>query len=190
MASSSEPVKTLEQVNTQLDQEEDTILAKGYKWGDRTADIEIQENWPGAPRLMSYTREQNSYGGTNVQLVHDANTLMSVPSRYDFTSDDPSHGGTNANKKKNDDGKSVKAVKLHEKKNADDKSLHALVTLSKRKYSAKTDKDTANYKCPNCPNLYFYATPLENNGQKRKHQRCGDKSQVLVPYHACTSCMH
>jgi hypothetical protein len=71
--------------------------------------------------------------------------------------------------------------KLHEKKNADGKSLHAAKMLSKRKYSGQADKDTANYKCPN---LYFYATPREKNGQKRKHQHCGDKSQVLVPYHA------
>ena len=33
-----------------LDKDQDAILANGYKWGDRSADIEIQEKWPGAPR--------------------------------------------------------------------------------------------------------------------------------------------
>jgi hypothetical protein len=63
-------------------------------WGDRSADIEIKEKWPGAPRLMGFTREQNSWGGTNAQLVHDANALMGVPSRYELTSADNSLGGS------------------------------------------------------------------------------------------------
>jgi hypothetical protein len=59
-----------------------------------------------------------------------------------------------------------------------------ILFLAKRKYSGKADKGTANYKCPNCSNFYHYPTPRETSGHKRKHQRCGGKSQVLVPYHA------
>jgi hypothetical protein len=51
-------------------------------------------------------------------------------------------------------------AELHEEKNADGKSVRALKMLAKRKYSAKADKGTANYKCPNCSNFYFYATRL------------------------------
>jgi hypothetical protein len=97
MASSSEPVKTLEQVNAQLDHDEDAILAYGYKWGDRPADIEIHTKWPGAPRLMGFTREQNSWGGTNAHFLHDANAANGVPSRYELTFDDHSLGATNVN---------------------------------------------------------------------------------------------
>jgi hypothetical protein len=50
------------------------------------------------------------------------------------------------------------------------------------KYSGKADKGTANYKCPNCSNCYFYPTTHDMSGNKRKHQKCGGKSQVLVPY--------
>jgi hypothetical protein len=113
---------------------------------------------------------------------------------YEFTFEDRSLGATNANKKmhevKNADGKSVKVVKQHEMKNADDKSVHALKMQSKRKYSGKADKGTANYKCPNCSNFYIYPIPLDMRGNKRKHQRCGGKAQVLVPTVLCTSCMH
>jgi hypothetical protein len=60
---------------------------------------------------------------------------------------------------------------LHEKKNADGKSLYAVKMASQRKYSGRTEEETANFECPNCSRLYFYATPLEKNGQKRKHQK-------------------
>jgi hypothetical protein len=49
-------------------------------------------------------------------------------------------------------------------------------------HSAWADESEANFQCPNCSRLYFYTTPLEKNCQKRKHQRCGGKSQVLVRY--------
>jgi hypothetical protein len=75
-------------------------------------------------------------------------------------------------------------TKLHEKKNADGKSVHALEMASKRKFSAWADESKANFECPNCFRLYFYATPLEKNGNKHGHQRCGGKKQVLVQYHA------
>jgi hypothetical protein len=90
--------------------------------------------------------------------------------------------------KKNAAGKSVLGVKmgtkLHEEKNADGKSLHAAKMLSKRKYSAVADKSKANFKCPNCSRLYFYDTPLDKRGNKHLHQKCGDKAQVVVQYHA------
>ena len=81
MASSSEPVKHLEQLMLEMDQDEDAILAKAPKWGDNHADIEIQAMWPGAPSLMRWTREQNSMGGTIAAAK--------------LTFDDRSRGGTN-----------------------------------------------------------------------------------------------
>jgi hypothetical protein len=87
MASSSEPFKTLEQVMLQLDQDEDAILTNAYKWGDKHADIEIQANWPGAPYLMRWTREQNSFGGSNAQANGNG---------HELTFEDRSLGGTNA----------------------------------------------------------------------------------------------
>ena len=80
---------------------------------------------------------------------------------------------------------SKQAAALHKEKNDDGKSVHAVkmqaVGAAKRKFNGHADEETANYQCPNCLKYYFYATPLEKNGQKRKHQRCGNKSQ-LVPY--------
>ena len=46
---------------------------------------------------MGFTREQNSWGGTNAHFLHDANAANGVPSRYEFTSDDRSLGATNVN---------------------------------------------------------------------------------------------
>jgi hypothetical protein len=94
MASSSEPVKHLEQHMLEMDQDEDAIIAKAYPWGDKNADIEIQAMWPGAPSLMRWTREKNSMGGTNSQLQHAANAASGQPSRYEFTSDESSRGGS------------------------------------------------------------------------------------------------
>jgi hypothetical protein len=142
---------------------------------------------------MGFTREQNSYGGSISQGTHAANAKGGNPTLFggnphEFTFEDRSLGGTNATKKKhevkNADGKSVKVVKQHEVKNADDKSVHALKMLAKRKYSGQADESNANYKCPNCPKLYVYDSPREKSGLTRKHQRCGGKSQVLVPYSA------
>jgi hypothetical protein len=96
MASSSEPVKNLEQLMLEIDQDQYDILAKAYKCGDNHADIEIQAKWSGAPYLMRWTREQNSMGGTNGQATHDANALMGVPSRNEPTFEDRSLGGTNS----------------------------------------------------------------------------------------------
>ena len=73
-------------------------------------------------------------------------------------------------KVKNDDGQSVHAVKM------------GTARAAKRKYNGHADEETANYQCPNCLKYYVYATPLEKNGQKRRHQRCGNKPQILVPY--------
>jgi hypothetical protein len=96
MASSSEPIKHLEQLRLEMDQDQDAILAKAYPWGANHADIEIQAKWPGAPYLMRWTREQCSMGGTNSQLQHAANAASGQPSLYEFTSDECSLGGTNA----------------------------------------------------------------------------------------------
>jgi hypothetical protein len=131
--------------------------------------------------LVGYTFEQQSLGGINAQIKHAASAAAGNPILF---GGNRSLGGTNANKKKNGNGKSVKVVKQHEVKNADDKSVLALKMLAKRKYSGKADKGTANYKCPNCSNFYLYPTPHDKDGHKRRHQRRGGKSQVLVPYHA------
>ena len=101
-------------------------------------------------------------------------------------------GAAKLHKVKNAGGQSVHAVKmgtagaaaLHKEKNAAGQSVHAVKRASKRKYPAQADESNANFECLNCFNLFFYATPLERNGQKRKHQRCEGKSRVLVPYHA------
>jgi hypothetical protein len=77
--------------------------------------------------------------------------------------------GTKLHEEKDAAGKSLVNTKLHEEKDADGKSLHALEMLSKRKFSAVADESKTNFECPNCSKLYFYATPLAKNGQKRKH---------------------
>jgi hypothetical protein len=92
--------------------------------------------------------------------------------------------GTKAHEEKDTAGKSVHNIRLHEEMDADSKSVHAAKMRANRKYSAVTDGETANFECPNCSKLYFHATPRENSGHKRKHQKCGGKSQVLVQYHA------
>jgi hypothetical protein len=90
--------------------------------------------------------------------------------------------GPALHEEKNADGKSVHAVKLHEEKNADGQSVHAVKMCAKRKYSGHADESKANWACPNCHKRYFYLSPLEKSGDKRRHKRCGGKSQVLVPY--------
>jgi hypothetical protein len=74
------------------------LLRDGYPWLSPKANNEIQSRNPGAPCLVGWTLEQCSLGGTNSQLVHDANAANGVPSRYthEFTSDQRSLGGTNA----------------------------------------------------------------------------------------------
>jgi hypothetical protein len=94
--------------------------------------------------------------------------------------------GTASHAKKDPDtGKSLHAVKLgtasHAKKDPDTgKSLHALHALSKRKDRAPSD-EAANFKCPHCARMFYYAEPKNKNGSKRCHQKCDGKSRVLVP---------
>jgi hypothetical protein len=80
--------------------------------------------------------------------------------------------------------KAQKSCCRHEKKNAAGKSVASLKMLAKRKHSRRSGRrGNSKLRMPQLPQ-YFYATPLENNRQTRKHQRCGGMSQVLVQYHA------
>ena len=77
---------------------------------------------------------------------------------------------------------SARAFALHEKKDPDTgKSLHALHALSKRKYPGEPSDEAANFKCPHCARMFYYAEPKNKNGSKRCHQNCDGKSRVLVP---------
>jgi hypothetical protein len=101
-------------------------------------------------------------------------------------------GAAALHKEKNAVGKSVHAVKmgtagcttLHKEKNADGTSVAAVKMASKRKYNGHADEETANYQCPNCLKYYVFDSPRDKRGNKRVHQQCGNKAQILVPYHA------
>jgi hypothetical protein len=70
------------------------LLRDGYAWCSPKANSEIQSRNPGAKRLVGWTLDQRSRGGTNSQAQHDANALMGVPSRYELTFEDCSLGGS------------------------------------------------------------------------------------------------
>jgi hypothetical protein len=140
-----------------------------------------------AKKMLTKLHEEKNADGQSVHVV-TLGTKLHEEKIADGQSVHAVKTGTKAHEEKNADGKSVHVVKLgiksHEEKHADDKSARALKMASKPKYSAWTVESKANFECPNCSRLYFYATPLEKNGHKRKHQRCGNKAQILVPYHA------
>jgi hypothetical protein len=95
--------------------------------------------------------------------------------------------------KKDAAGQSVHAVKMaskapHEKKNAAGQSVKAIKMTSKRKCSAVADEEAANFECPTCHRLYFYATPREKSGNKRKHQPRRHESGFGTPCGALVAC--
>ena len=79
-------------------------------------------------------------------------------------------------------------ISMHKVKNDDGQSVHAVkmgtARAAKRKYNGHADEETANYQCPNCLKYYVFDSPRDKRGNKRVHQQCGNKAQILVPYHA------
>jgi hypothetical protein len=108
-----------------FDADSEAILAEGYVWNDPKANSEIQARNPGAPRLVGYTFEQCTLGGTNCQATHDANALKGVPSRYELTSEDRSLG------QDQHDANALKGVPSRYEFTSEDRSLGSALGGSK-----------------------------------------------------------
>jgi hypothetical protein len=77
------------------------LLRDGYPWCSPKANNEIQSRNLGAPRLVGWTLEQCSLGGTNAQASGNAHELTSddrsrggIKAAAQLTFDDRSRGGT------------------------------------------------------------------------------------------------
>jgi hypothetical protein len=147
-----------------MDDNATTLLRDGYPWNDPNANRAIQARNPGAPRLVGYTFEQNSLGGINGQARHAANAEAGNATLFGgnphmFTFDENSRGGKLGGKRPRTAG------------------------------GTPTDANIANFQCPKCGRLFFYAnaraktSDARPRGEKHRHFRCeGGKAQVLVPY--------
>jgi hypothetical protein len=149
-----------------------------------------------AVKMANELHSVKNDNGQSVHAVKLANELHSVQNA-DGQSLHAVKMATASHKVKNADGQSVHAVKmgtagaaaLHKEKNADGNSVAALEMQSKRKYNGHADEETANYKCPNCLKYFVFDSPRDKRGNKRVHQQCGNKAQILVPYHAPEHCV-
>jgi hypothetical protein len=94
-SSTNDPVqapgqRSMHAVFEAMDDNAPTLLRDGYPWNDPNANRAIQARNPGAPRLVGWTLEQCSRGGTNAQASGNGHELT-----FEDRSLGGSLGGTN-----------------------------------------------------------------------------------------------